>query len=49
MLDLDDVKRLISQNSFTYNFVKIGLFAAAGICLFEVGKLFGYGLKLFLL
>lgn len=46
---LDNINTLIDQNSFIYNFVKIGLFAVGGICLFEVGKFFGHILKSFLL
>ncbi|MCY4781214.1 hypothetical protein ORI89_16245 [Sphingobacterium sp. UT-1RO-CII-1] len=43
---LEKLKVLMDPNSFTYNFVKIGLFAVSAIVLFEAGKLVGGFLKM---
>lgn len=43
---LEKLTTFIHKNSFTYNFVKIGLFSFAAIILFEAGKFVGGLLKL---
>lgn len=42
---LEKLNILIDSNSFTYHFVKIGLYAFVGIILFEIGKFVGHILK----
>lgn len=42
---LEKFNTLIDSHSFTFHFVKIGLFAFGGIVLFETGKFVGHILK----
>lgn len=45
---LEKNKFLSNSNSFTYYFVKIGLFALGSIILFELGRQCGSFIKTFL-
>lgn len=39
------IEKYITPDSFTYNFVKIGIFCVGGIFLFKSGKIVGSVLK----